>query len=179
MSKKTIISIIAEFDSTKTLLHAARETRKSGYKQFETYSPFPIHGMDRAMGIPDSKLPWIVLLCGATGLTVGLSLQTWVATSAYKLTISGKPFFSYQAFVPVTFELMVLFSAFGTVFGMLALNKLPQWYNALFKSDNFSKVTSHGFFLEIQAGKDGHLDVDASTSFLESIGGTNIEVISE
>lgn len=178
MTKKHIVSIIAEFDSTKSLIHAATQTRKKGYKHFEVYSPFPIHGMDAAMGIPASKLPWIVLLCGATGLSVGLGLQTWVATSAYKLTISGKPFFSYQAFVPVTFELMVLFSAFGTVFGMLALNKLPQWYNALFKTENFHKVTSHGFFLEIQ-NKNDQLDVESSSAFLSSIGGENIEVVSE
>ncbi len=175
---KNIISIIAEFKSTKEILNAATKTRLAGFKKFETYTPFPIHGMDDAMGLPASKLPWLVLCCGLIGSAFGFGLQTWVATSAYKLTISGKPFFSYQAFAPVTFELMILFSALGTVFGMLAFNKLPQWYNALFTSRNFSKVTTDAFFLEIQA-QDPLFDVEKTPQFLESLGGTHIEVINE
>jgi hypothetical protein len=171
-------SILAEFKDPGALLKAASDTLKAGYKSFETYSPFPIHGMDDAMGLGASKLPWIVLCCGALGASGGFALQTWVATSAYRLTISGKPFFSYQAFVPVTFELMVLLSAFGAVFGMFALNKLPQLYSALFKSQNFSKATSHGFFLEIQA-QDPKFNEATTAEFLKSIGGIQIEVIKD
>jgi Protein of unknown function (DUF3341) len=177
MSKK-ITSIIAEFKSTKEILQAAAKTRKAGFKKFETYTPFPIHGMDDAMGLTPSKLPWVVLFCGLLGCAFGFGLQTWVATSAYKLTISGKPFFSYQAFVPVTFELTILFSAFGTVFGMLAFNKLPQWYHSLFTSRNFSKSTSEAFFLEIQS-QDPLFDIEKTPQFLESLGGRQVEVIKE
>ncbi len=170
--------VLAEFKSPKELVHAVKKTREAGYKVFDTYTPFAIHGMDDAMGLSRSKLPWIVLCCGLTGLLSGLALQTWVATSAYKLTISGKPFFSYQAFVPVTFELMVLFSAFGTVFGMLILNGLPKWYDPAFKHSTFRTASSHGFFLGIEAS-DKLFDVEKTPDFLKSLGGYSIEVVSE
>jgi len=176
MSKPS--SILANFHTPQAILKAAKATYKAGYREFETHTPFPIHGMDDAMGLRASKLPWIVLCCGATGLTVGLSLQTWVATVAYKLVISGKPLFSYQAFIPVIFEIMVLFSAFGTVFGMFYLNGLPKWYKGLFKSKQFATASSHGFFLEILA-KDANFELEKTTQFLTSIGATDIEEIRE
>ena len=113
--------ILAEFKNPSDLLHAANECSNKGYKVFETYSPFPIHGMDDAMRLKPSNLAWIVLAGGTFGLVGGFGLQTWVSAFAYKIIISGKPFFSYPAFVPVTFEIMVLFSAFATVFGMFFL----------------------------------------------------------
>ncbi len=174
--KKDVVSVLGEFTTPQTLLKAVKTARKAGYKAMETYTPFPVHGMDDAIGIKPSKLPWIVLICGAVGLASGFALQTWVSTSAYKLTISGKPFFSYQAFVPVMFELMVLFAAFGTVFGMLILNRLPRWYDALFKTKRFHTVTSHGFFLEIQA-QDHLFDIEKTAEYLSEIGGTNVEVV--
>ena len=93
------------------------------------------------MGLSRSKLPWLILVCGLTGATCGFLLQTWVATTAYPVIISGKPFFSWQAFVPVTFELGVLLSAFGAVFGMLGLNRLPMWYHSLFNSERFHRFS--------------------------------------
>ena len=171
MVNQTII--LAEFKSPKALYNAARKVKETGYTAFDVFSPFPIHGMDEAMGLSPTKLPWLTLLGGTVGLSVGFGLQTWVATSAYKMVISGKPLFSYQAFVPITFELMVLFAAIFTVVGMFALNKLPQPYHPLFKSVNFTKVTTDGFFLAIETND------DASVShFLEEIGGENLEFIS-
>ena len=125
-------SVLAEFDSPKSLYHVAQKVRDEGYTKWDAFSPFPIHGMDGAMGLKESILGWIVVIGGAVGLSFGFGLQTWVATTAYKIIVSGKPLFSYQAFVPVTFELMVLFSAFAAVFGMFILNRLPQHYHPLF-----------------------------------------------
>jgi hypothetical protein len=170
--------IIAEFKDPGALLKAAEATQAAGYKKYDAYSPFPIHGMDDAMGLGQSKLGWIVLCGGTFGLTFGFGLQTWVATEAYKLVISNKPLFSFQAFIPVTFELMVLFSAFCAVFGMFALNKLPEFYHPLFRSNNFRKVTSHGFFIGIEA-EDPQFDRDKVESFLKEIGGGSIEVVEE
>jgi hypothetical protein len=170
--------VLAEFKNPKELVHAVKKVKEAGYNVFDTYTPFPIHGMDDAMGLKRSKLPWIVLVCGATGLLSGIALQGWVATTAYKLTISGKPFFSYQAFVPVTFELMVLFSAFGAVFGMFILNGLPKWYDPAFKHSRFRTATSHGFFLGIEA-KDPLFDVEKTPQFLQSLGGYSVEVVSD
>jgi hypothetical protein len=174
----SVYGIIAEFKNPGDLLKAAKATQTEGFKKYDAFSPFPIHGMDDAMSLEGSKLGWIVLCGGAFGLSLGLGLQAWVATTAYPLVISGKPLFSYQAFVPVTFELMILFSAFSAVFGMFALNKLPEHYHPLFTSKNFAKVTSHGFFIGIEAN-DEKFDVKASADFLKKIGGENIEVIED
>ena len=170
--------ILAEFDSPKSLMDAASKTANEGFTAFDVFSPFPIHGMDDAMQLKPTPLGWIVFFHGLLGGAFGFLLQSWVATHAYKLTISGKPFFSFQAFIPVTFELMVLFSAFGTVFGMFALNKLPQFYHPVFRSQNFSKVTEDGFFLGIDA-VDKKFDETTTQEFITKIGGKNIEVIKD
>jgi hypothetical protein len=170
--------VLAEFNSPAALLVAAKKAKEAGYTVYDAYSPFPIHGMDDAMGLGQSKLDWIVLIGGAFGLVFGFGLQTWVATSAYKLVISGKPLFSFQAFVPVTFELMVLFAAFSAVFGMFAFNKLPQFYHPIFRSVNFRKVTSHAFFIGIES-TDPLFNEKETLDFLEKIGGSSIELIKE
>lgn len=173
---KKLFCVLAQFDSPKSLYHAAEKVRDSKYTHFDVYTPFPVHGMDQAMGIKPSKLPWIVLVGGAIGLSVGFGLQTWVATTAYPLIIGGKPFFSFQAFVPVTFELMVLFSGISTVFGMFALNKLPKHSHPLLRNDSFRTATSHGFFLGIES-TDPAFDADSVTSFLRETGATSVEKV--
>jgi hypothetical protein len=170
--------ILAEFSSPSTLMKAAEQVRDKGYQYFDVFSPFPVHGMDSAMGLKASKLPWIVFVGGMFGLVFGLVLQWWVATTAYPMVISGKPLFSYQAFVPITFELMVLFAAFGAVFGMLVLNGLPRHYHPLFKITSFLSVTSHGFFLMIEC-KDKQFNSDQVHGELKSYGGYNIEIVKD
>lgn len=165
--------LVAEFDSPKSLIKAAEALRDAGYKKFETYSPFPIHGMDAAMGLKDSVLGWIVFCAGATGLTCGFLLQTWVSVYAYKITVSGKPLFSFQAFVPVCFEVMVLFSGIAAVFGMFALNKLPQLYHPVFKHPRFAIASSHGFFVSVEATDSRYSDVDTK-KLLTALGGKHI-----
>eukprot|EP01043_Picozoa_sp_COSAG02_P082877 COSAG02_NODE_21010_length_806_cov_1.360679_1_plen_126_part_10 len=121
LSKIVDYGVLAEFANPTELLLAAEKTKAAGYKHFETFSPFPIHGMDDAMGLKPSILGWIVFCGGTIGLSAGMGLQTWAQVVAYPYIISGKPLFSYPAFVPVAFELLVLFAAFATVFGMFAL----------------------------------------------------------
>lgn len=167
---------LAQFDSPGDLLHAAEKVRDAGYKRFDCHSPFPIHGMDDAMGEKQSKLGWIVGGHALLGCLLAVAMQGWMSAVDYPLIISGKPFFSAQAFVPITFELTVLLSAFGTLFGMLALNGLPLWYHPIFNSKRFEKATDDGFFVSIEArdAKYNPADVEA---FLSSIGGKNIETI--
>ncbi len=171
-------AMMCEFSGPGPLLKAAKGLRDAGYKDFEVYSPFPIHGMDQAMGLKPSNLPWIVLACGIVGVVFGFWLQSWASTSAYKLIISGKPLFSYQAFVPVTFELMVLFSAFGAVFGMFALNGLPQLYHAVFRYSRFCTATSHGFFLSV-AYQDPLFEIHKTSELLTSMGATSLESVGD
>jgi hypothetical protein len=169
--------VLAEFKNPHDLLHAAQKVSKQGYKSFDTYSPFPIHGMDDAMNLKPSKLGWIVLVGGAIGLIGGFSMQTFMALD-YKLVISGKPFASYPAFIPVTFELMVLVAAFSAVFGMFALNKLPQHYHPIFKSKNFKKATSDGFFLGVDSNDKLYKQENVKV-FLKELNCISVEVVEE
>lgn len=175
---KQIYMILAEYDGPAALLHAAEKVKNAGFKRFDTYSPFPIHGMDDAMGLGQSKLGWIVLVGGLTGAFTGFFLQTWVSVSAYPIVISGKPFFSYPAFIPVTFELMVLFSSFAAVFGMFGLNKLPRLHHPIFASETIKRATSHGFFLGINAD-DPLFNQERVNELFSDSGATHIEVIEE
>jgi hypothetical protein len=173
-----LYGLLAEYKDPGALIRAAEKLRDAGYKEFETYSPFPIHGMDPAMGIKDSILGWIVVACGTTGLLTAIALQTWVSTSAYRIVTSGKALFSFQAFVPISFELMVLFSGFGAVFGMFILNGMPQLYHPLFKKSRFNTATSHGFFVTVEA-TDSRFSLDGTARFLQEIGGIAVVVVEE
>lgn len=168
--------ILAEFSNPADLLHGAEKVRNKGYKNFDCHSPFPIHGMDEAMGIKRSVLGYIVFVFGLIGAIGGFTLQTWVHTKAYPLTYAGKPFFSWQAFIIVTFGLMVLAGALSTVLGLFHLSRLPRLFDGLFYSRNFSKFSDNGFFISVDA-KDPKFDDEETGRFLESIGGTNIEII--
>ena len=180
--------IVGQYSSPKEVYHAAENFRDAGFKKFEVYTPFPIHGMDQAMGIKPTKLPWIILLCGITGLTIGICLSTWASSETwlfgieggYKMIISGKPdgFDGIYEFIPVIFETTILLSAFGAVFGMIALNGLPKLYNPLFKHDPFVKVTDDGFFIAVEC-KDPLYDEKKVKEIFEKSGGTNVTEITD
>ncbi len=170
--------LLAEFKDPADLLHAAEKVREAGYTQFDCHSPFPIHGMDAAMGLKRSPLGWIVGIMALTGAGLGMLLQWWTSVQAYPLVISGKPFFSYQAFIPVTFGLAVLFGAVTALLGMLFLNRLPKPYHPLFYSENFQRVTDDAFFISIECN-DPRFNEEETGSFLKSIGGTSIEILPE
>lgn len=170
--------IIAEFENPAELLHAAEKLRDSQYSKFDCHSPFPIHGMDRAMGEKRSILGWIVGIVAFFGLSGGFLLEWWTSTIAYPLVISGKPFFSYQAYGPVAFSVMVLSSAFVALVGMLILNNLPQFHHPVFYSDQFNRVSDDAFFVSIESD-DSEFDNEKTKKFLESIGGKNVELLIE
>lgn len=170
--------ILAEFANPGELYHAAQAVNKDGFRKFDTFSPFPIHGMDKAMSIRKSKLGWIVLGHGLLGLTGALSMMYFMMVVDYPINISGKSFMNVPAWIPVTFELTVLLSAFGAVFGMFFLNGLPQLNHPLFSSENFKKATDDGFFLCIEA-TDPRFEADTVRKFLKKLGASNIEDIYE
>ena len=131
---KRHFGVLARFDDARGLYRGCERVRDAGFKKWDAHSPFPVHGLDDAMGLRPSKLPWIVLVTGLSGAAGGMLMQWWVAVQAYPLVISGKPLFSWPAFVPVAFELGVLFGALGAVFGMFGLNRLPMLHHPLFGS---------------------------------------------
>src|SRR5579863_10513208 len=147
--------ILAEFHSSGEVLHAAEMVRDAGYEHWDTHTPFPVHGMDRAMGLKDSRLGWIVITCAIAGLTTAFVMMHWMNGIDYPLDIGDKPGGApgtLPSMVPILFELTVLFSAFGAVFGMLALNGLPRHHHPLFESDRFRQATDDKFFISIEAG---------------------------
>lgn len=168
--------MLARFDSARALYHAAEQLRDAGYKKFDCHSPFPIHGMDKAMGLRRSPLGWIVGLAATIGAGAALLLQWWTMAVDYPLVISGKPFFAYQAYVPVTFGLGVLLSAFAALIGMLALNGLPRWNHPVFESENFETATDDGFFVSVESS-DPNFDPEETGTFLKSMGGRDIEML--
>ena len=168
--------LLAEFSSPATLLHAAEKIHAAGYSEYDCHSPFPIHGMDAAMGLKRSRLGYIVGFMTILGAITAFTLQTWVTTSAYPLVISGKAFFSWQAYIVITFALFVLFGTFGAVFGMFHINKLPMLHHPLFNSEQFKKVTDDGFFVSVEA-TDRLFDEAKTRAFLEALGGKNIELV--
>ena len=166
--------VLAEFHDAAGLYHACENVRDAGYSAWDAHSPFPVHGLDKAMGLKRSKLPFIVLAAGLAFAAGGFALQAWVHTTAYPLVISGKPYLTWQAFVPVTFELGVLGGALAAVFGMLALNQLSRHNHPLFTSERFLRVSDDRFFISIEA-KDPKFDERATQQLLERAGAAAVE----
>lgn len=174
--KTKYFGALAEFNTTAELYHACEEVRDAGFRRWDAHTPFPVHGLEKAMGLPASKVPWIVLIMGLLGATAGITMQWWMNAVDYPMVISAKPLFSGPAFVPVTFEVAVLFGAFGAVFGMLALNGLPQLYHSLFRSARFERVTDDKFFISIEAA-DPQFDPEDTVAFLEKTGASHVELV--
>jgi len=173
-------AIAAQFSSAAELYHAAEKVRDQGYRFWDVFSPFPIHGMDQAMGLGRSFLSKLVFLGGLTGALTGLGL-TWIPSSIlYPLIVQGKPvdFFSIPAYFPIIFELVILFSALTAVYGMLILNGLPRWHHPMFNWDRFSQVSADGFFLAIEV-RDPTFDERRTRELLENAGAQHITMIHE
>ncbi|MBZ0273267.1 DUF3341 domain-containing protein [bacterium] len=146
-----LIGVLAEFETTHGLFSACEKVRDAGFANWDAHSPFPVHGLEKAMGLSRSKVGWVTLVCGLSGAAGGMVLQWWASAVAQPLVIAGKPFFSWPAFVPITFEIGVLFGALGAVFGMLHFNRLPRFHHPLFAVHAFERVTDDRFFISIDA----------------------------
>lgn len=175
---RKVVGVLAEFPNPGILLEAARSVREKGYRRFDTYSPFPIHGMDEAMGLGNSKLGYLVFIGGLAGGGLGYWLQWWTGAVDYPLNISGKPFFALWPSVPIIFELTILLAAVAAVFGMFAFNKLPRLYNPLFNIERFAGASDDQFFLQIEA-RDGKFDREQTAAFLEGLGALHVEPVWE
>jgi hypothetical protein len=171
-----VYGVLAEFSDPLALFEAARAVREAGYRHFDAHSPFPIHGMDRAMGLGNSKVGYITLGGGLTGLAVGTWLQWWTGGVDYPINISGKPFFAFEPSIPIMFEVTILFSALAAVTGMFLMNGLPRPYNPLFYSKRFARVTDDAFFLHI-AASDKKFDEASVRTLLGDLGALHVETV--
>ena len=168
--------ILAEFADVTAVYKAAEKVRDAGYSKWDVHSPFPIHGIEDAMGVKPTLLPLIVAAAGFTGAALGFLMQWWMNGVDYQLVVQGKPYGAWQPFVPVVFEAGVLFAAFASIGGMLALNGLPRWHHPLMKKDRFLASSDDAFFVAIEAG-DEKFDPESTRRLLEEAGAVEIELV--
>jgi mono/diheme cytochrome c family protein len=167
---------LAEYDTPGELVEAARKVRDAGYTDFDCYSPFPVHGIDPAMGIKRTILPLIIFGGGFCGALGGLLLQWYCNAYQWGWNISGKPTWSIPANIPIAYELTILLSVLTSFFGMWALNRLPQVWHPLFRQDRFMKTTDDGFFVAIEA-RDRRFDADKTRELLQGAGAIALEPV--
>ncbi len=165
-----LYGVMAEFDNPSDLVAAARTTYEAGYRRINGYSPYPIEELSEAIGFTRTSLPLIVLIGGIIGGLGGFFMQYWMEVIDYPLNVGGKPLNSWPAFIPITFESTVLCAAFAAVFGMLALNKLPQPYHPVFNAPNFAQATRDRFFFVIEAN-DPKFKHDEVLQFMKQLEG--------
>ena len=177
-TKPKLYGVMAQFDSPSTLVAAAKETYAAGYRRINGYSPFPIEELSEAIGFTRTSLPLIVLLGGIVGGVGGFFMQYWMEVIDYPINVGGKPFNSWPAFIPITFECTVLCAALAAVLGMLALNKLPQPYHPVFNAPRFALASRDRFFLCIEA-RDEMFDVEKTGRFLATLGASVVSEVEQ
>src|SRR5271170_3925176 len=165
--------LIATFDTPGAVMRAAEQVRDAGYRKWDVITPFPIHGIDKAMGVGRSRVPRISLCGGITGFVTGMSMIWYMDKFDYPVTVGGKPFFSPLFAFPVSYELTILFTAFATIIGMFVLNGLPMHYHPVLNYDKIRRGTDDLFFIVIEAG-DPRYQTANTRALLEKIGGKEI-----
>jgi hypothetical protein len=181
--------LLAEYPDPGALKDAAEMVRDAGYKRWDCYTPYPVHGLDAAMGVKPTILPWLVLAAGLTGTATAVFLQWYCNSpqtasteagllSGYPLVFSGKPYWSLPANIPIIFELTVLLASLMAFFGVWGLSRLPQLYFPAFKVPRFRRVTDDGFFIIIQAG-DGAFDLAETRQLLIDSKSTAVEEVTD
>lgn len=168
--------LLAEYETPGQLMKAAEQIRDAGFKKWDCHTPFPVHGLDDAMGLGSPKLPWVVMGAGATGTVLAVLLQWWTNASDYRILISGKPMWSIPANIPIIFEVTVLLSALAAFGCLFAFNSLPQFFHPTFRSARFKRATTDRFFIVVEAA-DPQFDMQKTQTLLQSTGADFIETL--
>jgi len=176
--RSQLFGVMGEFSTPESLLAATKKAREAGYKHVEAYTPFPVEGLSEAVGFKWTAVPLLTLMGGVGGGLTGFGLQYWVAAITYPINIGGRPLNSWPAFIPVTFELTVLGASIFAVFGMLALNKLPQPYHPVFNVARFAQASTDKFFLCIEA-RDPKFDLVETSKFLQSLHAQHVNEVKD
>ena len=171
-------AIMAEFENPADILHAAEKVHEGGFRNWDVFTPFPIHGMDRAMGIPNSKVGWFSFIGGCTGYTTGMLIIWYMNAVNYPIVIGGKPMFSPFSAFPPSYELTILFGAFGSLLGMLFLNRLPRLHHPLLKNRRFALATHDRYFLVIECNDPKYSQTETHR-LLETLGSRHIELVED
>ena len=170
--------LIAEFTNAAGIMHAAEKVRDAGFTHWDVFTPFPVHGMDKAMGLKNSKVGWFSFFGGVTGYTTGMLMIWFMNAFDYRIVVGGKPMFSPFSAFPPSYELTILFGAFGALLGMLFLNRLPRLHHPLLKHRRFAQVTHDKFFVVIETD-DPKYSQPETFKLLEEAGSKNIEMVEE
>ena len=178
MRDPRLYGVIAEFERPSELVAAARRAHEEGYRKMDAYSPFPIHELTEALGLRRTKLPLVVLAGGILGCATGLGVQWFSSVIHYPLNVGGKPLASWPAFIPITFELTVLFASLFAVFGMLGMNGLPMPYHPVFNVPRFALASRDRFFLCIEA-RDPSFEREGTREFLRGLGARNVSEVEQ
>jgi hypothetical protein len=178
MKAPEIYGLMAEFDDPNALVAAAHRAYAEGFRKMDAYSPFPIEELHEALGVHHTRLPLIVLMGGIFGCLGGYGLQYWVSVIAYPINVGGKPYHSWPAFIPVTFECTILAAALSAVLGMLALNGLPTPYHPVFNVPRFALASRNRFFLVIES-RDGKFDLEKTRHFLETLSPREVTTVAD
>lgn len=170
--------ILAEFDTPADAMHAAERVRDAGFRQWDVYTPYPVHGMDKAMGLKNSKVGWFAFLGGVTGYSSCMLMIWFMNAIDYPLIVGGKPMFSPFGAFPPSYELTILLGAFGSLFGMLFLNRLPRLHHPLLKHKRFALATHDKFFVVIETADPKYSETE-TRKLLEAAGSKRIEMVED
>lgn len=175
---KKVYAIGAEFHNAGELFRAAEKVRDAGFKRWDVHSPFPIHGMDKAMGLGKSWLSAMVFCGGLTGFLFAIFLEFYPSLVLYSMDVHGKPdtWMTVPAFFPIMFELTILMSAWSAVSALCMFTQLPRWHHPIFNWDRFSRVSDNGFFLVIEA-RDPKFSESKTRQFLDDLGGSHVTLV--
>jgi hypothetical protein len=173
-----IYGILAEFDTPAAVMAAAERLRDAGFRRWDVHTPYPVHGMDQAMGLKNSRVGWFAFLGGVTGYTSGMLMIWFMNAYDYPLIVGGKPLFSPFFPFPVSYELTILLASFGSLFGMLFLNRLPRLHHPLLKNRRFAGATHDKFIVVIESSDPKYSEAD-TRKLLEAAGGRHIELVEE
>lgn len=168
--------LLAQFKTSKELLHAAKSAYSDGYRRLDAYSPFPVPDLARSIGFRKNSVALVCLVGGILGGSAAYILQYWINVIEYPVNVGGRPLHAWPSFIPPTFEMTVLFAGFGAFFGMWALNGLPMLFHPLFNVERFAAATRDGFFLSIEA-RDARFDLETTRTFLLSLNATSVEEV--
>jgi hypothetical protein len=176
--QNTAYGIIAEFTTPADTMHAAEKVRDAGFTRWDVFTPFPVHGMDKAMGMKNSKVGWFSFLGGVTGYTSGMLMIWFLNAVDYPIPIGGKPMFSPFGAFPPSYELTILLGAFGAIGGMLFLNRLPRLHHPLLKNRRFAQATHDKFYVVIECEDPKYSEAE-TRKLLQDAGSKHIEVAEE
>jgi len=178
LQRSHIYGVMGEFATPEELIDAVEKVREAGYRRLDAYAPFPVEGLSEALGLKRNLVPAITLLGGLGGGLTGFFFQVWANVSSYPMNIGGRPLNSWPAFIPVTFELTILGAALSAVFGMLALNRLPQPHHPVFNVHRFTHASSDRFFVCIEA-RDPKFHLADTARFLQDLHAHHVSEVSD